>query len=68
MLVRELMELLSKQNPDDLVTLEIGWAGDTAFSDKDDEVRVTGKDGHVVLESWMSNCDTTLEIQEGDEG
>ncbi len=63
MKVRDVVALLQKQDQEATVVLAVGWSGDTAYSDEDDAPIVhTNKEGHVILEGWLSNCGTELEI------
>lgn len=60
--VAALIEELKKMPQDARVQLAVGWSGDTAYSDDGDDVRIQSKDGTVLLEGWMSNCGTELDI------
>lgn len=67
MTVKELIAALSTQNPEAPVQLAVGWSGDTAYTDHDDSPMVVVNGNMVLIEGWMSNCGTTLEIGEPEE-
>ena len=67
MTVADLIAALSKLPQDATVVPVVGWAGDTATSDKEGGITVKAKNGTVEIEGWLSNCGTTLEIEEEEE-
>jgi hypothetical protein len=67
MFVKDLVALLQKQNQDAKVVSAVGWSGDTAYSDEDGDLEVKTLEGRVVVEGWLSNCGTELEIASDEE-
>lgn len=67
MLVRDLVALLQKQPQEATIIAAVGWSGDTAYSDEDCDLEVKTLEGRVVVEGWLSNCGTILEITEDEE-
>jgi hypothetical protein len=67
MKVRELVEALQKQDQEAEVIAAVGWAADTAYSDDDEPLAINIVHGRVVVEGWLSNCGTELEIEEEDD-
>lgn len=58
----DLVDALSRVDRDAPLSLAVAWAGDTATSDPG-EVTVEQKDGVVSVRGWLSNCDTSLEVE-----
>jgi hypothetical protein len=68
MTVAEMIVELQKQDPKAQIGVSVSWAGDTAVSDPT-EIDVEVINGEFRIKGWMSNCDTSLEIDESeDEG
>lgn len=67
MTVGELIAVLSGFPQDAPVRARVQWAGDTAYAD-DGETGAALEGGTVVVGGWMSNCDTSLEISEPEDG
>jgi hypothetical protein len=67
MKVREAVALLLQQDQDATLVVAVGWAADTAYSDDGDALTTHVRDGRVILEGWLSNCGTELEIQDENE-
>lgn len=67
MFVKDLVALLQKQDQEATIMSAVGWSGDTAYSDEDGELEVKVLEGRVVVEGWLSNCGTELEISEDEE-
>lgn len=70
MKVRELTELLSKENPEGEVLVAVGWAKDTAISDEGGDLEVVSSANSCMIQGWLSNCGTELQMgpDAGDEG
>jgi len=67
MKVKDAVSLLLQQDQEATIIAAVGWSGDTAYSDEDDDVKIHTIDGRVVVEGWLSNCGTELEIVDEDE-
>lgn len=68
MKVKDAVALLLQQDQEATIIAAVGWSGDTAYSDEDDDVKIHTIDGRVVVEGWLSNCGTELVLdEEGDE-
>ncbi len=68
--VGDLVAELLKQDQGAPVGVVVRWAGDAAYADLG-ETKVHARDSgdredtKVLVEGWLSNCDTTLDIGDG---
>jgi hypothetical protein len=67
--VRELVELLLKQNQEADVCVSVGWSDDTAYSDDHSELRVeaSAKSPEVTISGYQSNTTGELDVEPEDE-
>jgi hypothetical protein len=65
--VGDMVAALGKLDPARPLVLSVGWAADTAVTDEDEAVHLVDDGKKVVVNGWMSNCDTNLMFV-GDEG
>ncbi len=62
MTVQQLVELLSKQDPDKQVIVVIDWAKDTAMSDDGGDLKISDFGTSIAIRGHLSNCRTTLDV------
>jgi hypothetical protein len=65
----ELIAKLKAADPTGKATVipAVGWAADTAYADDGEDVQVELREGRVIIEGWLSNCGTELEVALDDE-
>jgi hypothetical protein len=67
MKVKDAVALLLQQDQEATIIAAVGWSGDTTYSDEDYDLKIHTIDGRVVVEGWLSNCGTELEIVDEEE-